>query len=43
VRLVSWSKDGAPDAAMLARYRQLCGSALGGDGFWKGFAAWTRR
>jgi hypothetical protein len=41
VRLVMWSATGRADADVLARYRQICGPALQGDGFWKGFAAWT--
>ena len=42
VRLVMWSKKGTPDPVVLARYRQLCGTALRDDGFWKGFASWIR-
>jgi hypothetical protein len=38
---VMWSEHGSPDAAALARYRQICGSALRNDGYWKGFAQWT--
>ena len=41
VRLVMWSATGRADPDVVARYRQICGAALQGAGFWEGFAAWT--